>query len=272
VAPPVASVQIGWRNTAEVKMNERKKVVRPAGTARTRRERVVGVLGGLGPGATVNFFGKLIAKTDARRDPDHLRILIDNNPKIPDRNKAIAGTGPSPVPELVRSARALQRAGADFIVIPCVTVHVFHEALQARTRVKVLNIVDEIVAAMRRRRPAIRRLGLIATNSTVRAGLFQEAFARTRIELLIPPDEVLTDQVMKAIYAIKATGPGDEPRRLVREVCEALVARGAEAILAGCTEIPLVLSDGDLAVPVADALTILAESTIRYAGCRVRKV
>jgi aspartate racemase len=253
-------------------MNERRRVtrkkVRPPAQ---RREKIVGVLGGLGPGATVDFFGKLIQKTDARRDPDHLRILIDNNPKIPDRNKAIAGTGPSPVPELVRSARALERAGADFIVIPCVTVHVFHDALQARIRVPVLHIIDEIVAAIRRRKPAIRRLGLVATNSTIRVGLFQRAFARTRVELLIPRDEVLTNDIMKAVYAIKATGPGEEARRLVRRVCEGLIDRGAEAILAGCTEIPLVLQNGDLAVPIVDALTILAESTIRFAGRRVRK-
>jgi aspartate racemase len=242
-----------------------------AGSGRRHEEKIVGVLGGLGPEATVDFFGKLVRRTQAGRDPEHLRILIDNNPKIPDRNKAIAGTGPSPVPALVRSARTLERAGADFIVMPCVTVHVFHRALQARTRLPVLNIVDLIVDAVRRRRPRVRRLGLVATNSAVRAGLFQEAFAGTGVDLLIPPDADLTNQIMKAIYAIKATGPTDEPRRLVRGVCDGLVDRGADAVLAGCTEIPLVLREGDLPVPILDALAILADSAIRYAGGRVRR-
>jgi aspartate racemase len=251
----------------------RKTAAGGRGTARPvrrRTERIIGVLGGMGPDATVNYFARLVATTHARCDSDHLRIIIDNNPKVPDRTAAILGAGKSPLAELTRSARALERAGADFIAIPCVTVHFFHAELQRRTRLPVLHIVQETVASLKARRPRPRQIGLLATTGTIRSGLFQEALRGTRTVLHLPPDETQERLVMKAIYAIKAAGPGDAPRRLIREAAEGLLAEGVEAIIAGCTEIPLVLRDGDLPVPVIDPLAVLAEAAIKRAGGRLR--
>lgn len=231
---------------------------------------VMGVLGGMGPEATIDFFGKVVRKTEAKKDRDHLRIIIDNNPKVPDRTAAILHGGESPVKELVRSARALQRAGATFIAIPCVTVHHFHSELQARTKLPVLHIVHETVKVLRRRVPGVRQVGLLATSGTIGAGLFHNALKRHRIAVLVPPDEAQEKLVMAAIYGIKASGPGVEPRRMVRKAAEELVARGAEAIIAGCTEIPLVLADGDLKVPVIDTLDALAAAAIRKAGGKLK--
>lgn len=241
----------------------------PAPPGRKAAE-VMGVLGGMGPEATIDFFGKIVRKTNAKKDCDHLRILIDNNPKVPDRTAAILYGGESPVKELVRSARALQRAGATFIAIPCVTVHHFHADLQARTKLPVLHIVDEAVKALRRRVPGATRVGLLATTGTIGAGLFHNALKRRRIAVLVPPDDAQEKLVMAAIYGIKASGSGDEQRRMVRKAADELIARGAEAIIAGCTEIPLVLADGDLPVPVIDTLDALAAAAIRKAGGRLR--
>src|SRR5512141_150186 len=134
------------------------------------REKVIGVLGGMGPEATIEFFARLVRRTDAPVEQDHLRILIDNNPKVPPRMPAIAGDGKSCLPELVRSARALERAGADFIVIPCVTVHYFHAALQKRVGLPVLSIIDETVARAVARCPRLQKAGLLATIGTLQSG------------------------------------------------------------------------------------------------------
>src|SRR5512146_3048194 len=133
-----------------------------------KAEKIVGVLGGMGPEATIELFAQIVRRTKAARDKDHLRVLIDNNPKVPDRTRAILHGGESCLPELVRSARSLKRAGADFIVIPCVTVHYFHGALQKRTSLPVLHIVEETVKRIRRRHAGVRRVGLLATIGTIR--------------------------------------------------------------------------------------------------------
>ena len=93
-------------------------------------EKIIGVLGGMGPEATIDLFTKLVKSTRAKKDQDHLRILIDNNPKIPDRTRAIQGKGPSPLPQLIRSGKTLEKAGANFIIIPCVTAHYYVERLR----------------------------------------------------------------------------------------------------------------------------------------------
>lgn len=234
-------------------------------------EKIIGVLGGMGPEATIEMFAQIVRRTRAQKDRDHLRVLIDNNPKVPDRTAAILHGGKSCLPELVRSARALKAAGADFIVIPCVTVHYFHGALQKRTSLPVLHIIEETVKRIRRQHAEVRRVGLLATTGTIQAGLFQKALAGTKLELLVPSDETQSNVVMKAIYAIKADGATAQARTLVRGAAQELLDRGAQLVIAGCTEIPLVLKDGDLPVPVADPIAILAEAAIDKAGGKRRK-
>jgi aspartate racemase len=234
-------------------------------------EKIIGVLGGMGPEATIDLLAQIVRRTRARKDREHLRVIVDNNPKVPDRTAAILHGGESCLPELTRSARALKRAGADFIVIPCVTVHYFHSALQKRTSLPVLHIVEETVKRIRKRYPRARRIGVLATTGTIRAGLFQEALAATKADVLVPSEDTQRTVVMKAIYAVKAGGATGEARALVHRAANELVARGAQVVIAGCTEIPLVLKDGDLPVPVVDPITILAEAAIDRAGGRLRK-
>jgi aspartate racemase len=235
-------------------------------------EKIIGVLGGMGPEATIELFAQIVRRTRAKKDQEHLRVLIDNNPKVPDRTAAVLSGGASCLPELARSARALKRAGADFIVIPCVTAHYFHDPLQKRTSLPVLHIVEETVKRIRKRHPGVRRIGLLASTGTTAAGLFQKALAGTKVELLVPSEKTQKDLVMKAIYAIKAAGATAQARSLARQAADELVGRGAQVVIAGCTEIPLVLKDGDLPVPVVDPIAILAEAAIDRAGGKRRKV
>ena len=237
-------------------------------------EKTIGILGGMGPEATIDLFAKIVKGTKVRKDQDHLRVLIDNNPKIPDRTLAIQGKGPSPLPLLIKGGRALEKAGADFIVIPCVTAHHFYPGLQEKLSIPVLHIIEETMKHIRSRLKGIRRIGLVATTGTVHTGLFQKTFFGSRLEMILPPAQVQKNRVMEAIYGkkgIKAIGPSPHSRRLVLTACQALIGQGAGAILAGCTEIPLVLKDGDLTVPVIDPISILARAAIERAGGRWRK-
>lgn len=232
-------------------------------------QKIIGILGGMGPEATIDLFTKIVKWTKVKKDQDHLRILIDNNPEIPDRTKAIQKRGPSPLPHLIRSAKVLEKAGADFIVIPCVTAHHYYEPLQKKIKIPVLHIVGETVKYTRTNLNTVRKIGLIATTGTVHTGLFQTAFDEIGITLVLPTPDIQKKWVMEAIYGkkgIKAIGPSQGSKRLILEASRSLIDLGAQAILAGCTEVPLVLKERDLSVPVIDPLAILAEASIKKAG------
>jgi aspartate racemase len=234
-------------------------------------DKVIGVLGGMGPEATLELFAKILKVTGARTDQEHLRILIDNNPKVPNRTLSIQGRGPSPLPELRRSARALERAGADFIVIPCVTAHCFYAPLSRATRLPIVHLVRELASYVQARYPAVHTVGLLATTGTLETGLFQKAFANTTVTVLTPSAGSQRQRVMHAIFAkkgIKAVGPTAWSKALIAVAANTLISRGAQLIIAGCTEIPLVLRDGDLSVPVVDALTVLARVAVERARGR----
>jgi aspartate racemase len=234
-------------------------------------EKIVGILGGMGPEATTDFFTRIVKGTRAKKDQDHLRILIDNNPKVPNRTLAIQGKGPSPLPELIQSAKGLEKSGADFIAIPCVTAHYFHGPLQKRVKIPVLHIVEETMKYLQTRLKAIHKIGLLATSGTIQSGLFQKAFSLSGIELILPNPELQKNKVMEAVFGkrgIKAIGPSEKSKRLILVASHELIRQGAQAILAGCTEIPLVLRDGDLPVPVIDPVAILAKAVIEKAQGR----
>jgi aspartate racemase len=237
-------------------------------------EKIIGILGGMGPEATIDLFTKIVNGIKAKKDQDHLRILIDNNPKIPDRTLAIQGKGPSPLNPLVRSAKLLEKAGADFIVIPCVTAHHYFEPLQEKIKIPILHLVKLTAQYIQTRLKGMTKVGLLATTGTIQTGLFQRFFFHTGTQLLIPTSEIQKKWVMEAIYGkngIKAIGPSENSKRLIREASERLIFQGAHAIIAGCTEVPLVLKEGDLSVPVVDPISILAQAAISMARGRLGK-
>jgi aspartate racemase len=229
------------------------------------RTRTIGILGGMGPAATADFYQKVVAATPAKRDQDHPRAIILSDPQIPDRTAAIFGEGPDPTAALIAGARFLVQAGADFIVIPCVTAHHFHAALQRALPVPVLHIVDETAETLVRDEPLRRRVGILATTGTLRAALFPMSFEPRGLTVLTPDAEVQEATVMPAIYGVKSGEALEAPRRRIREAAEHLVVRGAQAIVAGCTEVPLILGPSDLPVPLFDPTAILARAAIRHA-------
>jgi aspartate racemase len=234
-------------------------------------DKIVGVLGGMGPEATANCYREIIRATQARRDQDHVRVLIDSNAKIPDRTKAILGAGPSPVPALRESALLLAQAGADFVIIPCVSAHAFLDEVRAAVDVPILSMCDVVAEAVERERPAIRTVGLLATSGTVRGGFFQERLHASGVATLVP-DGGEQERVMAVIYGIKDEAAKRPRAALTAElvtVAGELVARGAQAIVAGCTEIPIALAQEHLRVPYFDSVRVLARAAVVRAGGRL---
>ena len=231
-------------------------------------DKVIGILGGMGPEATLDLFGKIIANTPAATDQDHLRVVIDSNPKVPDRTAAILRGGESPVPAMKAAIKALKQAGADFVVIPCVSAHFFLDELQREAALPILSMFDVAAEHIRQHHAHIQKVGMLATTGTLQGGRFRERLQISGIETLTP---AVSDQerVMVSVYEIKGA-PGGRSRAAItaemREIAGRLIERGAQGVVAGCTEIPLVLKPGDLGVPVFDTLLLLARAAIVAAG------
>jgi aspartate racemase len=232
--------------------------------------KVVGVLGGMGPDATIDFFAKLVAATQAARDQDHLRILIDNDPTVPDRTAGIEGRGPSPAPHLAAMARGLVAQGADLLVMPCNSAHAFAGAIVAAAApVPFIDLVETTVQATRACLPGVGKVGLLATDGTLAARLYHDAYEAEGVAAIAPTGD---DQrtVMDAIYAVKRGAAGAAARAGLQRVALALAAAGAEAIVAACTEVPLLLADGDVvvdgrSVPVISSTDALVAATVARA-------
>jgi aspartate racemase len=231
-------------------------------------KKVIGILGGMGPEATVSLFRRIVEVTGATRDQDHIRIIIDNNPKIPDRTPAILGGGESPVPLMVSTARNLERAGADFIIIPCVSAHQFIDSLREAISIPILSIVDAVIAELEITSPALQVVGLLATTGTITGGHFQRGLEEVGYVVKVPVSADQEKLVMEAIYGdrgIKAGFLSAENRSKLMEASRRLMEMGAQGIIGGCTEVPLVLSQEDLSVPFFDSLLILARESVKEA-------
>lgn len=228
------------------------------------RELVVGVIGGMGPAATLDLVAKLLEATGARSDQEHLHILVDCNPKVPNRNEALAGTGPSPAPMLAAMARRLEAAGADFLVMACNTAHAFEEAIRAAVKIPFVSILEETVAEVTALVPEGARCGVLAAGGCRRARLYERALeAAGRVPVVL--DAAHQARFMDLLYRIKA-GEQDAPvRAAMAGLAGELVGQGAELVIAGCTEVPLVLAATDLAVPLVDSTRALARATVAYA-------
>lgn len=227
----------------------------------TNGRKVPGVLGGMGPEATVDFMAKVIALTPGERDQDHIHMLVDHDPTVPNRQDAILGDGEDPGPALAAMARRLEAAGADFLVIPCNTAHVFEQAIIDAVDIPLVSIIAETISAL----PAdCGAVGLLATDGCLKAGVYQRALDARGIPAIEPGADEMSE-LMAAIYAIKAGNASAATGETMRALAKALVERGAGAVIAGCTEIPLVLEQSMLDVPLLSSTDILARKTVQLA-------
>jgi len=227
-------------------------------------EKIIGILGGMGPEATIDLFHKIVKFTTAEKDQEHLRIIIDNNPKIPDRTAAILGKGENPLLALQETARNLEKAGADFIIIPCNTAHYFLPLIKKSVRIPILNMIRETAQDIRQSTPQIKKVGLLASIGTYKTDIYLQYFKKYDIEVIYP-DEKDKEKVMKAIYAVKAGNLSEKIKENFLKITQKIIDKGAETIIAGCTEIPLILKEDDNLVPLIDPTQILAKAAVRKA-------
>ena len=220
----------------------------------------IGVLGGMGPEATVHFMSRVIALTPGDSDQDHLRMLVDQNPAVPDRQDALLRDGESPGPVLAEMAERLAADGCDFLVMPCNTAHAYEGDIISAVSIPFISIIDATLDA------AIdaNNVGVMATTGLIRANVYQSALKARGRECLLPGDEDI-DELTRLAFEIKSGNKSVEVKAGVTRIANALIARGADVIVLGCTEFPLVLAQGDINVPLLSSTDELAKLTVALA-------
>ena len=233
--------------------------------------RTIGIMGGMGPAATADLMMKIISMTAADSDQEHIPMIIDNNTRIPDRTAAILSGGADPVPEMTASAKRLEAAGADFIIIGCNTAHYFVPAFENEISIPVVSMLKETARALREK--GVKCAAVLATDGTVKSGLYAKALSAEGIEDIYPTDaqqkllmSVIYDYIKKGI-----TDPAKLPHDDMLIMAEDLKSRGAEALIMACTELPLAFDlTGIIDDTCMDPTKVLAAAAIREAGAKLR--
>lgn len=232
------------------------------------RKQTLGVIGGLGPLATAYFMELVTHMTDAETDQEHLEMIVYSCPAIPDRTGYILDhTRPSPLPSMIAIGEKLTQQGADQIAIPCMTAHYFHEELSAGISTPIINGIAETVRHLKEN--GITRVGIMATDGTIRTGLFRRELERQGMEPMVPSAQRQAD-VMHLIYRnIKANKPAEMER--FHAVRRELQDRGAQAIILGCTELSLIKRDEAIGAGFIDAMEVLAQQSVLRCGGNLKK-
>ncbi|MBI6528229.1 aspartate/glutamate racemase family protein [Proteus vulgaris] len=200
---------------------------------------LIGVLGGMGPAATVDLFNKFITFTSANSDQEHVPLIISSIPDIPDRTQALMQGGVSPLPLMQDYLDILENAGAECIIIPCNTAHYWFSELKKSCHVEMLSIIDSTMKEVLDSGKV--NVGLLATNATVYMGLYQQKIESEGLNCITPNKEQQR-KVMESIYLLKS-GEIENAEKLMKEIAQCLFEQGAEVIVLGCTEVPIILQN-----------------------------
>jgi len=233
----------------------------------------LGIVGGIGPAATVDFMSKIIRNTDARCDQEHLRLVVEHNPQIPDRTANLLGGGEDPTQALYEACKRLEANEATLIALPCNTAHAYIARIQPHLSVPIANMLHETVAHIERHWTDRPTVGLLATSGTIGAGVYHAAAAGRALDLIVP-DGQHQQYVMEAIYGERGVKAGcvDGPCKeaLLRALAH-LAERGATVVILGCTELPLILEQhpayriGAQTVALLDPTDLLARYCVAVA-------
>jgi aspartate racemase len=228
-------------------------------------DKKIGIIGGMGPEATAYYYTQMIKLTKVHKDQDHFHVFIDSNSKVPDRTSAILGKGPSPVPYILETIDWMNAVGVQEAFIPCFTSHYFFDEYCARANFKLHNAFKVCNRYFSDILPGVKKVGILATTGTITTRIFDEYILD--VGLIYPTDEVQENVVMKAIYdpeiGIKSGKTEGECITLLVKAAESLIAAGAQCILAGCTEIGLVLRQNHLTVPLVDPMLLTVMKIIQ---------
>ncbi|OMH36195.1 aspartate/glutamate racemase family protein [Motiliproteus sp. MSK22-1] len=234
----------------------------------SQKEKVVGVIGGMGPEATVDLMSRVIRETPVNDDADHIRMIVDNNSKIPSRIKAlIDGNGEDPGPCMADMGLRLQRYGADFLVIPCNTAHHYYQDVVDAVDIPVVNMIEMTVDSAIQGHKRLRKAGVLASTAVLNIGLYHEYFAQRKVEAVFPESRE-QDKLMALIRRVKAGSHDAEVIGSFKAAADNLQAQGAECLIVACTELSVLADELQTSLPVYDASQVLAEVIVRTAkGC-----
>jgi aspartate racemase len=222
----------------------------------------LGIVGGIGPAATVDFMQKIVRNTSAERDQDHIRLIVDHNPQIPDRTANLVGSGTDPTLALYSACKRLEASGASAVAMPCNTAHAYVERIQSNLSIPIVNMLSETVRHISMHYPDHAKVGLLATSGTIASKVYHEAARGSTFELLVPDAEHQA-LVMDTIYGrqgVKAGFTEGQCKQSLLKALEHLVERGASVAILGCTELPLVLPENP-AVEIAGKVVVLLDPT-----------
>ena len=225
--------------------------------------KTLGIVGGMGPLATAMLFEKIATLTQVTRDQDHIRILIDSNPQIPDRTAHIVAQGQDPRYELIATAKHLEAMGADFLIMPCNTAHYFFDDITRGLSIPFLHMVNETAHHIATHFPETQKVGILATEGTCAAGVYDRALKKQGL-IPLTPEPSMQQHITDLIYGIKA----GETLSLdgFMEAVEALKACGATCFVLGCTELSVAQKLHGFSGPFVDPLTVIATAAIHFAG------
>lgn len=229
--------------------------------------KIVGIIGGMGPSATASLFQKLIEYTDAKSDSEHIHIIIDNNTSIPDRTTAILNGDNTPAIRISESGKKLEECGVELILIPCNTSHYYYPYIQEQLKVPVINMIKETAKECLEK--GYHKVGILSTTGTRNTKIYDDELEKHGISVIYP-DDVGQEKVMEIIYdQVKAGKKGDTS--IIKDSLKQMQERGAQAYILACTELPLVIKDGDYGCCFIDSLDVLAKRAIEMAGYKLKK-
>lgn len=228
-------------------------------------DKIIGIIGGLGPWATVDMFCKILKQVDAKQDQDYPKIIIYCNSQIPSRVEAIKGTGLSPVSALQETAKALEKAGADFLVIGSCGTHYYYNEIQKAVKVPVLNTIECCKKFILENYSKVENIGLLAAEFTVNEGVFENSFGSIGNKLIAPSKE-MQKEITKGINLVKI-GDKENARKIFSRIANFIIEKhNVKAVIFGCTEIPAVLSKEDIPVKCIDPTELIAREALKSAG------
>lgn len=222
---------------------------------------ILGIIGGMGPLATCNFFERIIRLTDANCDQEHIHILIDNNTRIPDRTDYILGKGKDPRAELIRSAKKLESMGADYIAIPCNTAHYFYDDIIKSTKANVINMIEETALYLQETYPEHKDYLLLSTQGTYKSEIYKNMFKKYNLNI-IEPDDADKKTIMNWIYGVKSSKFDVTPKDFETLVSKYTNNEHIPAIL-GCTELSTLAEKIYLSREYVDPLYLLARRCVK---------
>ncbi|SAL29837.1 aspartate racemase [Caballeronia sordidicola] len=233
----------------------------------------IGIVGGVGPAATVDFLSKIVRNTPAARDQEHLKVIVEQNPQIPDRTGNLIGGGLDPTIALYATCKKLEAGDADLIAIPCNTAHAFVARIQRRLDIPIVNMLTETVRYIRAMFPDLRDIGVLATSGTVASGVYRDALNACELRQVLP-NPVMQERVMCAIYGERGVKAGYTSGTCVDDLhlaIDDLAARGVDVVILGCTELPLLVDNphyraaNGRTITLVDPSDVLAQCCVAYA-------